>query len=249
MSLLCDAAAIILLCLIYLPPLFAILQGGLQPSLPDTLRQPQLWLSLLCSLKIALSAATLATVLSLLLLFSSRHLRLRLKSPHWATLLESNGSLILLVPTSVLSTGLFILLLPYADIFAWGFYLVILLNSIAALPYTLRLLSPAMHSTAQEYDKLADSLGLRGFARWRLLEWPRARPAIAQSAALAAIFSLGDLGAVAMFGSQEMQTLPWLLFQQLGSYQISQAAVTALILLLLCIGLFTLIERGLGGKP
>ncbi|MBP8173257.1 MAG: thiamine/thiamine pyrophosphate ABC transporter permease [Aeromonadaceae bacterium] len=249
LSLLMDTGAVSLLCLIYLPPLFAILQGGLQPSLPDALRQPQLWLSLFCSLKIALSAATLATFLSLLLLFSSRHLRLRLKAPHWATLIESHGSLILLVPTSVLSTGLFILLIPYADIFAWGFYLVIVLNSIAALPYTLRLLSPALHSTAQEYDKLADSLGLRGFARWRLLEWPKARPAIAQAAALAAIFSLGDLGAVAMFGSQDMQTLPWLLFQQLGSYQISQAAVTALILLLLCLGLFTLIEKGLGGKP
>ena len=67
-------------------------------------------------------------------------------------------------------------------------------------------------------------------------------------AAFAAIFSLGDLGAVAMFGSQELQTLPWLLFQQLGSYQLPQAAATALLLLLLCLGLFYLVERGLGDK-
>lgn len=243
-----DSVGILLLMLLYLPPLIAILLGGLQPALWDAFWMPALWQGLWCSLKIALSAATLSCLLALLLLGSCRHLRLRLHHPHWATFFESNGSLILLVPTSVLSTGLFILLLPFTDLFAWGFWLVILLNSIAALPYTLRSLHPVLHHTAQEYDRLASSLGLKGMQRWRHLEWPRLRPALAQAAAFAAIFSLGDLGAVAMFGSQELQTLPWLLFQQLGSYQLPQAAATALLLLLLCLGLFYLVERGLGDK-
>ena len=50
-----------------------------------------------------------------------------------------------------------------------------------------------------------------------------------------------------MFGSQELTTLPWLLYQQLGSYRLTEAA-TALLLLILCFSLFWLIERGLGGK-
>ena len=56
------------------------------------------------------------------------------------------------------------------------------------------------------------------------------------------IFSLGDLAAIAMFGSDELQTLPWLLYQQLGHYQMDAASATALVLLLICITLLWLIE-------
>ena len=51
-----------------------------------------------------------------------------------------------------------------------------------------------------------------------------------------------------MFGSSDLQTLPWLLFQQLGSYRLNEAAATALLLLLLCITLLGVVERGLGGR-
>jgi thiamine transport system permease protein len=39
-----------------------------------------------------------------------------------------------------------------------------------------------------------------------------------------------------------------LIYQQLGAYLIADATVTALLLLLLCLGLFWLLERGIGGK-
>jgi thiamine transport system permease protein len=51
-----------------------------------------------------------------------------------------------------------------------------------------------------------------------------------------------------MFGSQTLTTLPWLLYQQLGSYRLTEAAATALLLLTLCFSLFWLVERGLGGR-
>lgn len=51
-----------------------------------------------------------------------------------------------------------------------------------------------------------------------------------------------------MFGSSHWQTLPWLLYQQLGSYQLEQAGATALLLLTLCLGLLWLVERGVGGQ-
>ena len=156
--------------------------------------------------------------------------------------------MILLIPTSVLSTGLFILLLPVADVFGLGFWLVMLLNGLACLPYTVRTLQPALQQALLRYYRLALSLGLQGWSRWRYLEWPLLRQAFGRALALAGIFSLGDLGAVAMFGSADLQTLPWLLFQQLGSYRLDEAAATALLLLLLCVSLLGLVERGLGGR-
>ena len=243
-----DGGALLLALLLFVPPLLAIVSSGLHPGLWQALLMPALWRALATSLQIGAGAATLAVLLSLLLLFSSRHLRLRLGHPQLAQLLESSGSLILLVPTAVLSTGLFILLRPYANLFGLGFWLVMLLNALASLPYTLRCLQPALQQAVLRYERLAVSLGLQGWARWRYLEWPLLRQALGRALALALIFSLGDLGAVAMFGSAELQTLPWLLFQQLGSYHLSQAAATALLLLLLCVGLLSLVEWLFGGR-
>ena len=81
-----------------------------------------------------------------------------------------------------------------------------------------------------------------------LLDNPLLRRPLALAMALSMILSLGDLGAIAMFGSQELTTLPWLLYQQLGSYRLTEAAATALLLLTLCFSLFWLVERGLGGR-
>jgi thiamine transport system permease protein len=52
--------------------------------------------------------------------------------------------------------------------------------------------------------------------------------------------SLGDLGAVALFGSQDMVTLPWLLYSRMGSYRTADAAGLALFLGLLCL-IFTIL--------
>jgi len=243
-----DACSLALALGLFVPPLLAILASGLNPSLLTSLQAPLLWHTTFTSLGISLAAASLALGLTLALLLTSRHLRLRRERALAAGLLESLGSLILLLPTLVLGTGLFILLRPVADVFALGFYLVVLLNALAALPYTLRTLSQPMQLVARQYDRLADSLGLQGWARWRWLEWPLLRRPLGRAFGLAMIFSLGDLGAVALFGSEDLKTLPWLLFQQLGSYRLREAAATALLLLLLCLALLWLTEKGIGGK-
>ena len=52
-----------------------------------------------------------------------------------------------------------------------------------------------------------------------------------------------DFGVVALFGNDDFRTLPFYLYQQIGSYRSQDGAVTALILLLLCFLLFTVIEK------
>jgi thiamine transport system permease protein len=95
---------------------------------------------------------------------------------------------------------------------------------------------------AQQYNMLCHSLGMSGWSRLRLVEWRALRKPIAQSLAISLVLSLGDLGAIALFGSQDFQTLPLYLFQLMGSYRMDGAAVAALLLLLLSLGLFSAIE-------
>ncbi|MFQ2167335.1 thiamine/thiamine pyrophosphate ABC transporter permease [Aeromonas hydrophila] len=243
-----DALALGIGLAVFLPPLLAIVVAGLNPGLLGALTSSKLWLASGQSLLIALAAGSLATLLGSALLLTSRHLRVRDRKRRAAAMWEASGSVILMIPAVVLSTGLFILFMPFADVFALGPWLVVLVNALMALPYVLRTLSAPMQLVVRQYDRLADSLGVRGLHRLRLVEWPLLRRPLAQAAALSMILSLGDLGAIAMFGSQELTTLPWLLYQQLGSYRLTEAAATALLLLILCFSLFWLIERGLGGK-
>ncbi|HEY9055938.1 MAG TPA: thiamine/thiamine pyrophosphate ABC transporter permease ThiP, partial [Aurantimonas sp.] len=88
---------------------------------------------------------------------------------------------------------------------------------------------------------------LAGLSRLRVVDWPAMRPALGLAFAFALAISLGDLGAIALFGNQDLVTLPYLLLQRMGSYRTSDAAGLALILGVLCLGLMALAERGLAG--
>ncbi|WP_298719806.1 thiamine/thiamine pyrophosphate ABC transporter permease [uncultured Oceanisphaera sp.] len=243
-----DALILTLSLGLFLPPLLAIIVSGLNPRLWPALNSLQLWQATLTSMIIAGCAALLSVLLTLGLLSSSRYLRLQLHRRLGAALMEASGSVILVLPAVVLSTGLFILLRNVADVFTLGPVLVLLVNALMALPYGLRALQLPMERVARQYGRLCTSLDVQGMARLRLVEWPLLRKPIALALALAMMLSLGDLSAIALFGSQSLQTLPWLLYQQLGNYQMTDAAATALMLLLLSLGLFGLIEGVLGGK-
>jgi thiamine transport system permease protein len=55
--------------------------------------------------------------------------------------------------------------------------------------------------------------------------------------------SLGDLGVIALFGSDAVQTLPYLLLARMGSYRTADAAGLALLLGLACLALMFLSAR------
>ena len=58
---------------------------------------------------------------------------------------------------------------------------------------------------------------MAGLARWRLVDWPVLRRPLLTAFAFAMALSLGDLGGViALFGSDAVQTLPYLLLQRMG---------------------------------
>jgi len=111
------------------------------------------------------------------------------------------------------------------------------------LPFAVATLSPAMVKSANRYDKLAFSLGLKRRSRWRLVESALLRPELTYIASLAFCMSLGDLGIIALFGSQDFITLPWLLYQKMGSYRTDEAAGIALIMLSITLFVFLLIPK------
>ncbi|HAS8547008.1 thiamine/thiamine pyrophosphate ABC transporter permease ThiP [Vibrio vulnificus] len=242
-----DYAWIALATLLVVPPLLFVVASGINSKLPDVISDGRFWSALGASLRVAFGAATLAVGAAIAILLTSRAWRLRgLRYP--ADGIEMIGTIILVTPGLVVSTGLFLLLRSFADVFSLALLIVIIVNSLMALPYAIKTLAQPMLHCEQQYQYLAATLGLSGWNRFKIVEWRALRKPFANAFALCFMFSIGDLSAIALFGSQDFRTLPLYLYQLLGSYQMEAAAVVSLTLLLLSVGCFALSESLLSTK-
>jgi thiamine transport system permease protein len=144
---------------------------------------------------------------------------------------------VLLVPPVVLGTGWFLALRPMGDISRFAPILVALVNALMALPFAMRVIAPAMEAHRIRTGRLSASLGLAGWSRIRHIDIPvLIRPTL-MALSFAMALSLGDLGAVSLFGSSDFTTLPWLVYNRLASYRSNDADGLALILGIICLAL------------
>lgn len=222
-----------------LMPLWGVVAAGMTPDLASLLADPRTWQALLTSLVVAGMAAVVSLILA------SVAIRARYEAGHRVSrvdrvLTASLGgatSLILLVPPVVLGAGWFVLLSGQVDVFRIAPLVVVAVNAFMALPFVMRVLEPAYRTHMLRTDRLALSLGITGLSRLSRIDLPALAPAILAALSFAMALSLGDLGAIALFGSQDFVTLPALLYQRMGSYRTAEAAGLALILATLCLAL------------
>ena len=249
---LADGAAISLAAAFTGLPLLATLASGFGSPLIRVLQQAALWQALATSIVIAALASILALPLACALVLAANAARRR-RARFAAALLSRSGSLILVVPPMALGAGWFMALHRIGQPQLLAPALVAGLNGLMALPYAVQVLEGALESLSRDHDRLCDSLGIKDWARLRLIDWPVLRRPAGFALALAAALSIGDLGVIALFGSESFITLPLLLQQRMGSYRVTDAAGIALVLGALCFALLFAGERVArsirGGSP
>jgi len=157
---------------------------------------------------------------------------------------EAIGLLGLSASPLMIGTGWFILVNPVIDPADVALPVTALVNALMALPFALRIIVPRLRETVQDYGRLAQTLGMRGGALWRLLILPRLRAQLGFATGLTAALSVGDLGVITLFADPERTTLPLQMYRLMGSYQMEAAAGAALILLALALGMFWICDRG-----
>jgi thiamine transport system permease protein len=237
--------AVLLLCTVgFLLPLVSVLVDGMGAGVVRIVARPAFWWATASSLVIGATSALLTLALALLLALGrgatgSGFLRTMLGMPAFAYLA---------VPAIVLSLGFFLLVRHLGVAPATAAPSVVILgNSLLALPFAMATLGPPLEAIARTRGKLIRSLGLSGWRQFALVEYPLLGRDIGVMLALAFCFSLGDLGVIALFGTQDFQTLPLMMFRALGSYRNNDAAAIAAILLVgtivAFVGLPKLFER------
>lgn len=231
-----------LLVWIILPPLIAVFVSGINLQSLSVLTQADFWDALILSVMIALCSGIIATVLGYFIVVTSRQLRL-LNYRKSADGIELLGSLVLVTPSLVISTGLFLLLRQFSDIYSFSFFIVVLVNSLMSLPFVIKILSPPMLLVEKQYHLLCSSLGIHRWNKFYLIDVKAIKAPLVYAFSLSFLLSLGDLTAISMFGSQNFQTLPMYLYRLLGSYQMDAAAMVALAMMLFSLLFFGLFER------
>ncbi len=153
---------------------------------------------------------------------------------------------VLVIPAMVLTTGLFLLCLRlgWAREATWP--LIIWVNALMAMPLIVQPLKARIRTAHAQYHRLVRTLGMPWHTVIQLVYWPLVRSVLLWALALSAVLSLGDMGVAALVGQVDFVTLPLLIYQSMGSYQMALAAQLMLILLLLCASLLLVAEWARG---
>ena len=233
-------------------PLGQVLVAGLKSDLGRLLSDGAVLDAAATSLAIGLSAAIVSVVVGIAVIRAQAALGAGRRPLPLAGVISAGlaavSSLVLLVPTAVLGTGWFLVLRAQGDVARFAPAVVVCINALMALPFAMRVLSPAFEEHRRRTARLADSLGIIGLARFRLIDWPVLHRPILTALSFAMALSLGDLGAVALFGSENLVTLPWLIYSRMGAYRSQDADGLALILGLVCLLLALAGTPGLSKK-
>jgi thiamine transport system permease protein len=216
---------------LFIAPLALSILSGL-PHLLDVL-DTDLIQAFATSLAIATIAASTACLLALALATAARRQRIALRSPRLGAFYDFLPNALLAVPPFALTAGLFLMVRTFVDPATAGSILLPLINGLAALPFVYRYIAPRLMTTEERYGRLAASLGMTGMAKLRIMDWPVLKRPLGASFALAMALSFGDFGIIALFGGAELRTLPYLLYERLGSYRLDEAAAIGLLIVLM----------------
>ncbi len=230
-------------------PLGTVILDAARGPILTVLGMPIFWQAILGSTLIAFSASLIALCVTCMTLISLRgYLEKKYQDQHllrYIAGLDYVSLTILAFPPLAMSAGLFLILRDWIPILQIGLYIAILVQAILSIPYMLRFLVPAFQQSSQQYGRISRSLDLTSWQRVYYIDAPLLYRPLGQATGISAAFAAGDLAVISLFGSQDVNTLPLLLYRLSGAYRAEEAAVTALALILFCFMVFWICDRGL----
>lgn len=248
----CDIFLVILL----LVPIYVVVGASLQGA--SILGEKIFYHALFVSVALGLASSIVSCLLAVSLLWSVREGVFLQKYKRTRScfrkflpefMLAIGAYPLLAVPPIVVATGLFLLLRGSAAYqsapVACAFIALVLINSLVSLPIVLRFFAESLYALARNYSHLWMSLKIRPSTRFMAIDFPSIRSSISAVLACAFCLSLSDLSAIALFGRDEITTLPYLSYLLMGRYRWHEAGFCLATLVLMYFLLFRFFGRGL----
>lgn len=231
--------AVLIICVLgFALPLLAVLVHGFNENFIPAVSRASFWRAATTSFSVGVASAISSLVVATLLARG----RAAVTGRFWRLLLTVPAYVILAVPAVVLALGFFLGIrnLGIAPQTAAAPVLVAG-STLLALPFAISTMAPAIEAIERRYRKLCRALGVTGLKRWRLVEWPLLGRETGIALALGFCLSLGELGIISLFGTEDFTTLPWQMYHAMGAYRSDDAGAIAAIVLVLCLGAFWLL--------
>ena len=210
------------------------------PVLATCSTQPAFWNATWTSLWIGMTSAVLALIVALTIAAArastgSRVARVALGAPAYTYLA---------VPAVALSLGAFLFVRGLGiSTDAAAPLVVVVANALLSLPFAVAALAPPFDAIVRGRGRLIRALDVQGRRQFLEIEWPLISRDVGLVLALAFCFSLGDLGVIALFGTENFVTLPLLMIRALGAYRTHDAATIAALMLILTVAAFVALPK------
>ena len=244
-ELLLHGVVITIFSLLFLMPLASIVIDGLKADFVRLFSEKGFINAFKTSIFIAFLSSFFTLALSLILSYSKSTLmqiNLQNKKRVYRILekiITLSSSIYLTVPSIVLGVGFFLLSRDISlPLHLIAFIALIFANTLLSLPFAFNTFYPQIYTISKRYNKITQTLNINIFSKIFYIYLPNLKSQIIYIIALSFSFSLGDLSIIALFGDKDMATLPWYLYEKMGSYRTNDAAGIALVLLVLVLSLF-----------
>ena len=152
--------------------------------------------------------------------------------------LERLSSLMITIPSFAIGMGILWLHI-HSHLFAVSpFTILITTTVLVSWPVSLRIVHGAFLKIEANNHQLMRALHLPWKARLRWVYLPLAWPTMRLAFALVAVYSLGDLGSILCFPSQDIQTLPKMIYEAHSQFNFMTAQFLSLVLIGLATSIF-----------
>jgi len=220
-----DFSIIIVIGLFLTTPLISVLLKGVQNFY---LLDATIFTPIFNSITLALFSALISTILAMG--FMNK----------WG---EVVGTLSIAVSPLIIGAGLFLMVRNFINPFEVTFWVILTVNSIMGLPFAIRIVRPASDEIISNFRRLSIAYGMAPYAWFYWVYLPRLKSALTYSMGLIAALSMGDLGVIVLFGGADFETLPLVIYQLMSAYRVEQSMASAVILVLISIGIFLIFDR------
>lgn len=183
------------------------------------------------SISLAFATALSTVLLAYLVLVPVRQALLKKQKVYW--LWEWLGLHTLVAPAMVLSVGIYILVIREIELSQWGLVIVWVLNTALLVPFAIQQLKPRVVLFDSQYERIVLTLKLSLVERLTI-EWGWLKNTLGAAFVLVLLLAIGEVSIFSIFGTEQGQSLPWLIYGYASTYRLPEAAFTSLVLLVYC---------------